>query len=76
MEEHDYMNDPRMEDLKDAPFPLRQVYSWRLAVQDKKEGMTPEQIRAYYETSQKETDARCAELGIKLNYMEPVATAL
>jgi len=75
MEKVDYMNDPRMDDMKDAPFPLRQVYAWRLSVQDKKQGMTPEQRKAYYEDSQKRVDAFfCAEHGIKLKYAESAVT--
>jgi len=71
---HDYMNDPRMSEFKDRPFPACQVRAWRLEEQDKKQGMTPEQRVAYYEASRRETDAFCAERGIKLKYAESTAT--
>ncbi len=70
MEISDYLNDPRMADLKDEPFPVQEVYAWRLAVQDAKQGMTPDQKEAYYEAARKETDAFCAKHGIKLKYAE------
>jgi len=63
-----------MDDLKDAPLPLRQVYAWRLSVQDKKRGMTPEQREAYYEASRKRVDAFCEKHGIKLRYAESAVT--
>lgn len=75
MKEHDYMNDPRLDEFGDMPFPARQVRAWRLAVQDEKAGMTLEQRMDYYAASRKETDAICAELGFKLNYVESVVTA-
>jgi len=71
----DYMSDPRLDDLKDAPLPLRETYACRLMAQDRKKGMTPEQIKAYYEASRKETDAICDGLGIKLKYAEAAITA-
>jgi len=70
MKEHDYMNDPRLDEFKDAPLPLREVRAWRLAVQDRTEGMTPEQRKAYYKGVRERTDAFCAEHGFKLKYAE------
>jgi len=75
MEEHEYMNDPRMEEYRHLPYPIQEVRAWRLAVQDRTEGMTWEQEEAYYEASRKETDAICAELGFKIKYAEPAVTA-
>jgi len=66
----DYMNNPRMEDLKDAPLPVRETYACRLAVQDRKRGMTPDQIDTYCEESRREVDAVYDKLGIRLNYIE------
>jgi hypothetical protein len=60
----DYMKDPRMSDLKDAPYPVQEVYAWRLAVQDETEGMTSDQRRAYYKASREETIAFCAKHGL------------
>jgi len=74
MNEFDCMSDPRMSDLKDAPLPVREVYAWRLAVQDRTHGMTPEQEEAYYEGVRERTDALCAEHGIKLSYIESAVT--
>jgi len=42
------MNDPRMSDLDGELLPLREVHAWRLAVQDEKQKLTPEQEEAYY----------------------------
>ena len=70
----DYMNDPRMEDLRDAPLPVQETYACRLAVQDRKRGMTAEQIDVFYEESRRETEAICDKLGIKLDYMEAPVT--
>jgi len=64
VKDHDYMNDPRLDEYKDAPPPLREVRAWRLAEQDAKQGMTREQRKAYYEESRKETEA----LGFKFKY--------
>ena len=75
MNEHDYMNDPRLDEFKDIPLPARQVRAWRLQVQDEKAGMTLEQRMAYYAESRKRTAARCDELGIKIKYAEPLVTA-
>jgi hypothetical protein len=71
----DYMNDPRMSDLKDEPLPVQEVHAWRLAVQDKKQGMTPEQEKAYYEAARNRTDAFCARHGIRLKYAKPTVMA-
>jgi hypothetical protein len=71
MKNIDYMKDPRMSELKDAPLPVQEVYAWRLAVQDAKKGMTPKQIDAYYEASRKETDAFCAKHGLgRIHYVD------
>ena len=75
MSDHDYMNDPRMDEYRDLPFPNQQVRAWRLQVQDETEGMTMKQRMAYYAESRKRTDARCAELGIKIKYAEPLVKA-
>jgi hypothetical protein len=72
MKEIDYFKDPRMADLKDAPYLVQEVYTWRLAVQDAKAGMTPEEIDAYYEASRKETDEFCAKHGFQLKYADKV----
>jgi len=74
MEKHDYMNDPRLDDMKDAALQVREVYAWRLAEQDAKRGMTQEQEDAYYATMRKEVNEFCAERGIKLKYTQPVVT--
>jgi len=71
----DYMNDPRMSDLKDEPLPVQEVHAWRLAVQDEKQNMTPEQKEAYYKTMREETDAFCARYGIHLKYAKSTVTA-
>ena len=68
------LDDPRLDDMRHAPLPVREVYAWRLSVQDEKQGMTPEQIKAYYEASRKETDVICDRLGIKLKYAESAVT--
>ena len=74
MEEHDYMNDPRMEEYRHLPYPIQEVRAWRLALQDRTEGMTWDEEKAYYEALRKETDAICAELGFKIKYTEPAVT--
>ena len=71
MTEHDYMNDPRMDEFKDRPLLARQVRAWRFEEQDRKQGMTPEQRTAYYEAARQENDAFCVERGIKLKYAKP-----
>jgi hypothetical protein len=68
----DYFNDPRMIELKDAPFPVQQVYAWRFAAQDKKEGMTPEQRKAYYAEVRRSTDEFCAKHGFHLKWADTV----
>jgi len=73
MEEHEYMNDLRMEEFRHLPYPIQEVRAWRLAVQDRTEGMTCEQNEAYYKELRKKTDAFCAEHGIKIKYAEPAA---
>ena len=70
MEEHDYMNDPRMEEFRHLPYPVQEVRAWRLAAQDRTEGMTWEQEKAYYEALRK----RIAERGINIKYAEPAVT--
>ena len=75
MKEVDYMNDPRMYDLKDEPLPVQEVHAWRLAVQDEKRDMTPEQIKAYYKAARDETNAFCARHGIHLKYAESTTMA-
>jgi len=74
MEEHEYMNEPHMEEFRHLPYPVQEVRAWRLAVQDKTEGMTWEQEKTYYKELRKETDAFCAEHGIKIKYAEPAVT--
>jgi hypothetical protein len=73
IENHDYLNDPRLDEFKDHPLPAREVYAWRLAVQDEKRGMSPEQAEAYYEEARKETEAFCALRGIRLKCAEGAA---
>ena len=63
-----YMDDPRMADLKDEPLPVQEVHAWRLAVQDEKQNMTPAQRKAYYKAVREKTDSFCAQHGINLNY--------
>jgi len=75
MAEIDYLNDPRLDEFKDAPLPLREVRAWRLEIQDEKRGMTLEQRMDYYEEAQKRTDAFCEERGITLKYAESAVTA-
>jgi hypothetical protein len=60
----DYMNDPRMAELADEPYPVREVHAWRLQVQDEKRGMTDEQITAFYAKGRAETDEFCDKHGI------------
>ena len=69
------LDDPRLDDMRHTPLPVREVYAWRLAVQDEKQGMTQGQIKAYYEASRKETDAICDGLGIKIKYAKSAVTA-
>jgi len=66
MKDHDYMNDPRMEEFGHLPYPLQEVRSWRLAAQDAKEGMTWEQEKAYYANLRKELE----DMGFKFKYAE------
>jgi len=70
------MNDPRLDDMKDAPLPVREVYAWRLAEQDAKQGMIQEERKAYYAAARKEIDEFCAARGIKIKYAQPAVTAL
>ena len=67
------LDDPRLDDMRDAPLAVREVYAWRLAVQDEKQGMTLKQRMDYYEAAHKRTEAYCAERGIKLKYAESAA---
>lgn len=76
MKRVDYLNDPRMSDLKDEPLPLREVYAWRFAVQDQTQGMTPAQRNAYYEASRERTEAFCAKHGIQLKYASNSKTSV
>ena len=43
MEEHDYMNDPRMGEFRHLAYPAQEVRAWRLGMQDEIEGMSREQ---------------------------------
>jgi len=70
MEEHDYMNDPRMDEFRHLPYPLQEVRAWRLAVQDKREGMTWEQEKAHSMAMMKDLEAQ----GFKFKYAEPAVT--
>jgi len=70
-EEHDYMNDPRMEEFRHLPYPIQEVRAWRLAVQDKTEGMTWEEEKAYHEAMIKELEAE----GFTFKYMKSAVTA-
>ena len=67
MDEHDYMNDPRMEEFRHLPYPIREVRAWRLAAQDEMEGMTWEQKKARFEATRKELEAE----GFKFKYGAP-----
>jgi len=71
MKEHDYMNDPRMEEFRHLTYPAQEVRAWRLEMQDEMEGMTWEQKKAYFANMRKELEAE----GFKLNYVEPAVTA-
>jgi uncharacterized membrane protein len=71
----DYMNDPRMADLAGEPLPVREVHAWRLAIQDKKQKMTPEQKEAHYRAVRERTDALCARHGFTLRYAKPAVMA-
>jgi hypothetical protein len=44
----EYLDDPR---IKDEPMGLRMTHAMRFVVQDKIEGMTPEERTAYYSGS-------------------------
>ncbi|MCL1991757.1 MAG: hypothetical protein FWG66_02280 [Spirochaetes bacterium] len=70
MEEFDYMNDPRMAEYKDEPLPVQEVRAWRLAEQDEKRNMTPEQRAAYYRDLREQTELFCSKHGIRLNYVD------
>ena len=74
MMEHDYMNDPRMEEFRHLTYPAQEVRAWRLAVQDRTEGMTLEQKKVHDEAARRETDTFCEEHGIKLRYAESAVT--
>jgi len=56
-EDHDYMNDPRMEDYRHLTYPAQEVRAWRLQAQDEMEGMTWEQKKACFEAMRKELEA-------------------
>ena len=63
-----YMKDPRMSELEGEPIPVQEVHAWRLAEQDEKENMTPEEKEAHYQAIRDRTDAFCASHGIHLKY--------
>ena len=46
----DYMNDP---DIANEPMPLREIHAIRLTIQDETRGMSPAELRAYYENHSK-----------------------
>jgi len=74
-EHHDYMNDPRMEEFRHLTYPAQEVRAWRLAVQDRTEGMTSEQKKTRDEAMRREREAFCEKHGIKLKYAESAVTA-
>ena len=67
----DIMNDPRMSSLEGEPLPVQEVHAWRLAVQDKKQKMTPAQREAHYKAMRERTENLCTQHGIQLNYIQP-----
>jgi hypothetical protein len=72
----DYMNDPRMAELADEPYPVREVHAWRLKAQDAKRGMSDEQLTAYYKKSREEIDSFCDKHGIpRLKWADTVTDA-
>jgi hypothetical protein len=75
MNGHNYLNDPRLDDLKNEPLGIREVYAWRLAEQDRIQNMTDEQLDSYYDEVQKEIDAECEELGINFKYADTAVLA-
>jgi hypothetical protein len=74
MKKVDYMNDPRMSELKGEPLPVQEVHAWRLAIQDKTENMTPAQREAYYKAAREKTDLFCAQHDIHLKYAKSAVT--
>jgi hypothetical protein len=75
MKETNYMTDSRMSSLAGEPIPVQEVHAWRLAEQDEKQSLTPEQREAYYKTIRERTDTFCADHGIHLKYAAPVVMA-
>ena len=61
----EYMNDPR---IKDEMMGLRMTHAMRFKVQDDIEGMSPEEVTAYYREGARKTFAR---LGITPKYASP-----
>ena len=70
-----YMNDPRMADMAGEPIPVQEVHAWRLAEQDEKQNMTPEQKEAHYKAVRERTDTFCAQHDIHLKYAKPTVIA-
>jgi|GEM_PF-1030158 len=71
MTEHDYMNDPRMEEFRHLPYPVQEVRAWRLEVQDEMGGMTWEQKKASNAAMRKELEAE----GFSFEYAEHAVKA-
>jgi hypothetical protein len=75
MKETNYMTDPRMSDLAGEPIPVQEVHAWRLAEQDEKQNLTPEQKEAHYKAVRERIDTFCASHGIYLKYAKPAVMA-
>jgi hypothetical protein len=51
----DYLEDPRMADMANEPYPVKEVHVWRLMNQDERESKNPGKQETAYR-------AACAEL--------------
>jgi hypothetical protein len=74
MKNGNYLDDPRMSELKNEPLPVQEVHAWRLAEQDEKQKITQIQREAHYEAMRERTESFCAEHGIHLNYAKTAVT--
>ena len=72
--EHDYMNDPRLEEFKDCLPAERQVYAWRLEQTDKLLGMTLEQRMEYHREHRKRLEEFGAKRGVEMRFADSPVT--
>jgi hypothetical protein len=69
----EYMNDPRIvndPEMLEASDLIKEVHVIRLRLQDETASLTPDQIEEYRRKEREKTDADCARLGFKLNYVD------